>query len=103
MKLKEAKAALAKRAPEPGHKNTATGKPSVPKSKRAEPSTEQMNLGERWRHAVREGRVVNATTSSITPNPKTHQVAESPDQPKVTPNINKASPKTPAPKLAAAL
>jgi hypothetical protein len=46
VKWKEAKAALAKRAPEQGRKSTATGHPVAWNVQRAGPSAEQMDLGE---------------------------------------------------------
>jgi hypothetical protein len=46
IKWKEARAALAKRAPDQARKSTATGKPAAPKAKRTEPSAEQRDLGE---------------------------------------------------------
>jgi hypothetical protein len=54
VKWKEAKAALAKRAPGQGPKgkNFATGKFQAPKAKQAEPSEGQMKLGEGWNHVV---------------------------------------------------
>jgi hypothetical protein len=57
IKWKEAKAALAKRAPERSRKSTATGKPAAPKAKRAKPSAEQMDLGEVWSHVIRGGEL----------------------------------------------
>jgi hypothetical protein len=55
IKWKEAKAALAKQAPERARKSAATGQPAAPKAQRAGPSAEQMELGEGWNHVVRGG------------------------------------------------
>ena len=46
MKWNEAKAALAKQAPDRGRKSAATGHPATPKSQRAGPYAEQMDQGE---------------------------------------------------------
>ena len=55
MKWKEAKAALAKQAPDRGRKSAATAHLTAPKEQRAGPSAEQMDLGEGWNHVVRGG------------------------------------------------
>jgi hypothetical protein len=55
VKWKEARAALAKRAPEQGPKSTSTGHPVASKAQRARPSAEQMDLGEGWSHVVQGG------------------------------------------------
>jgi hypothetical protein len=62
IKGKEARAALAKQAPEHSRKSDAVSQPAAPKAQRAGPSAEQMDLGEGWSHVVRGGRVVKATT-----------------------------------------
>jgi hypothetical protein len=53
VKWKEAKAAIAKRAPVLGSKNTATSNPAAPNATQARPSAEQMDLGEGSSHVVR--------------------------------------------------
>jgi len=65
VKRKEAKAALAKQAPQRAPRNADTGHPAVPKAQQAEPYAEQLAIGEGWSHVVRGGRVVKAT--AITP------------------------------------
>jgi len=65
VKWKEARAALAKQAPERARKNADIGHPAALKTQRAGPSAEHMDLGEGWNHVVRGGRFVKATT--ITP------------------------------------
>jgi hypothetical protein len=68
VKWKEAKAALAKRAPESVRKSAATNRYAAPKAQQAGPSAEQTDLDEGSNHVVRRGRVVKATTTP--PNPK---------------------------------
>jgi len=51
----EAKAAVAKQAPERSRKIVATGQPATPKAQRAGPSAEQIDLGEGCNHVVRGG------------------------------------------------
>jgi hypothetical protein len=59
-----------------------------------------MELGEGWKHVVRGGRVVKATTTPI-PNPSPQPVTKAPEQPKVA--IRKtARPKRPESKSTAA-
>ena len=101
IKWKQAKAALAKRAPEGVRKSAATSQPAAHKAQRAGPSTEQSDLGEGWNHVVRGGRVVKAT---IVPNPEPtpKPVTEAPSQPKVTATRKKAGSKKPKVKSAAA-
>jgi len=71
VKWKEAKAAIAKQAPESSRKSVATGQPAEPKAQRAGPSAERMDLGEGWNHVVRGGPVIMATTIlPINPHPK---------------------------------
>ena len=55
VKWKEAKAALAKQAPDRGRKSAATANLTAPKEQRAGPSAEQMDLGKGWNHVVRGG------------------------------------------------
>ena len=57
VKCKEARAALEKQAPQRAPRNA----PAAPKAQHAEPSAEQLALGEGWSHVFREGRVVKAT------------------------------------------
>jgi hypothetical protein len=54
-KWEEARAALAKRAPEQGLKTNVTGHSVAPKVQRAGPSAEKMDIGEGWSHVVRGG------------------------------------------------
>jgi glutaredoxin len=55
VKCKEAKAALAKQAPERARKSAPTGHPAAPKAQRAGPSAKQIDLGDGWNHVVRRG------------------------------------------------
>jgi len=55
VRWKEAKAALAKQAPQRSLKSVATALPAAPKAQRAGPSAEQRNLGEGWNHVVQGG------------------------------------------------
>jgi hypothetical protein len=71
-KWKEAKAALAKRAP--NVRGSVGGAPSPPKAKQAVPSAEQEDLGTGWSHVVRGGRVVRAPL----PNPPLAQSLKAP-------------------------
>jgi len=64
VKWKEAKAALAKQAPQRAPRNAATGYPAAPKAQQAGPSAEQLVLGEGLSHVVRGGRVAKATSTS---------------------------------------
>jgi hypothetical protein len=64
VKWKEVKAAIAKREPVLGSKNTATRNLAA-----LNPSAEQMDLGEGWSHVVQGGRVVKAKTPPIIRNP----------------------------------
>ena len=64
VKWKEARAALAKQAPQRAPKYAATGHPAAPKAQQAGPSAKQLALGEGWIHVVRAGRVAKATTTS---------------------------------------
>jgi len=52
---KEAKAALAKQAPERSRKSLATGQPAAPNDQRAGPFAEQKYLRKGWNHVVRGG------------------------------------------------
>jgi len=77
-KWKEAKAALAKRAPFVRSKAGSAFSPSVaPKAQRPEPNAEQERLGQRWNHVVRGGRVIKAA-SPPSPNPAPSPVTPSP-------------------------
>ena len=106
VKLKEAKAAVAKQAPECSRKSVATGQPVAPKAQGASPSDEQVDLGEGWNHVVRGGRVVKATTTPHTnpqPNPPPRPVTEVPEHPIVTATRETARPQKPELKSTAAL
>ena len=61
IKWKEAKAALAKRAPERVRKSAATNQSAAPKAQGAGPSAEQTDLGEVWNHVVRGGVLLRPT------------------------------------------
>lgn len=66
VKLKEAKAALAKRAPFERSKVCGAPSPSTaPQAKRVELSAEQESLGSDWNHVVLGGRVVKAATTTL--------------------------------------
>ena len=87
VKWKEAKAALAKEAPERSRKRVATDQHAAPKAQRPGPSAEQKNLGEGWNHVDQGGRVVEGTTNppnNPNPNPPPHQVTKAPAKPTVT-------------------
>jgi len=93
---KEAKASLAKQAPERSRKRVATAQPAAPKAQRAGPSAEQKNLGEGWNHVVRGGRVFKATVNppkNPHPNPPPHQAMKAPSKPTVTATRETARPK----------
>ena len=100
VKWKEARAALAKQAPQRATRNA----PATPKAQQAGPSAEQLALGEGWSHVVRGGRVAKATatTPPPNPNPPPQPVTEVPRAPKVTATRKKAGPKKPEPKPTAA-
>ena len=104
VKWKEAKAALAKQAPERSRKSVATGQTAAPKAQRGGPSAEQMGLGDGWNHVVRGGLVVKATTtppSNPHPNPPPQPVTEALEKSIVTARPQKPDPKsTAAPKRA---
>ena len=77
---KEAKAALAKQAPERSRKSVATGRPAAPKAQRAGPYAEQRKLGEGWNHVVRGGgssrlRRTHSTTHNQIPSSSGHEGA----------------------------
>jgi len=55
VKLEEAKAALAKQAPERSRKSVPTRQLAATKPQRNGPCAEQMDLGEGWSHLVRGG------------------------------------------------
>jgi hypothetical protein len=101
VKWKEARAALAKRAPVQGPKSSTAGNSPAKKATQFKPSEEQMQLGEGWSHVVRGGRVVKATTPPPTPNP-VPPLATQAQKPIATPTSNTAKPKKPAPKIPAA-
>jgi len=104
VKSKEAKAALAKQAPQRAPRSAATGHPADPKAQQAGPSAEHLALGEGWSHVFRGGRVAKATatTPAHYPNPPPQPVTEVPRQPKVTATRKKAGPKKPELKPTAA-
>ena len=79
VKWKEAKAVLAKRAPEGFRKSAPTSHSAAPKAQRSRPSAEQTDLCEGWKHVVRRARVFKATTTPK-PNPKStpRSVTEAP-------------------------
>ena len=60
MKWKEARAALAKQAPQRAPSNAH----AAPKAQQTGPSAEQLALGEGWNHVVRGGRVAKATATT---------------------------------------
>jgi hypothetical protein len=100
VKWKEAKAALAKQAPDRSRKSVATGHPAAPKAQQASPSAEQMELGEGWNHVVRGGRVAKVSTPPANPhpNPPPKEVTKAPEQPKVPATRETARPQKPEPK-----
>ena len=104
VKWKEAKAALAKQAPERVRKGAATGQSAPPKAQRPGPSAEQMDLGKGWNLVVRGGHVVKATTPPPNSNrkPTPQPVTEVPRQPKVTATRKTARPMKPEHKSTAA-
>jgi len=103
VKWKEAKAALAKQAPDRGRKSAATAHFTAPKEQRAGPSAEQMDLGDGWNHVVRGGLVVKATTPPTPiPNPPSQPVTEASEKPKVTATRKTARPQKSEPKTTAA-
>ena len=104
VKWNEARAALAKQAPDRSRKSVATGHPAAPKAQLASPSAEQMELGERWNHVVRGGRVAKTTTPPNNPqhNPPPPPATKVPEQPTVTATRQKARPQKPEPKPTAA-
>jgi len=84
-KWKEAKAALAKRAPFVRSKVGSAPRPPVAsKAQRSEPTAKQERLGQGWNHVVRGGRVIKVASlptpklapSPVTPSP-TRNVVES--------------------------
>ena len=104
VKWKEAKAALATKAPERCRKSVTTGQPASPKAQQASPTAEKMSLGEGWNHVLRGGRIVKTTTTPPT-NPHRNlppqPVTEVPEQPIVTATREKARPQKPEPKSTA--
>jgi len=102
IKWKDAKATLAKQAPERTRKSAATGQPAATKVQRARPSAGQMDLVEGWKHIVRGGGVVKATTTSPpNPNRSPYPVTVLPKQSKVTATRKTARHKKPKPKFPA--
>ena len=101
IKWKEARAALTKHAPERGRKSTATSRHAAPKTKQAGPFAEQVDLGKRWNHVFRGGRIVKATTRTPNHNHSPQPVTEMPKQPKVTVAWKTARSKKPKHKPAA--
>jgi hypothetical protein len=99
---KEARTALAKQATERGRRSNATGNPADLKVKRAGPSAERMDVGERWSHVVRRWRVFNATTPTQVPNSVPQPVTEAPKQPNVIATRKTAKPEKPECKTTAA-
>jgi len=102
VKWKEARAALAKQAPQRATRNA----PAAPKAQQPGPSAEQLALGEGWSHVFLEGRVAKATATTPPPNPNPNPppqpVTEVPRVPKVTATRKKAGPKKSEPKPTAA-
>ena len=83
-KWKEAKAALAKRAPiARTGMNGANVRPATSQAARAGPSAEEESLGPGWSHVVRGGRVMKATLPPPS-EPIPRPVAEVPQQDKAT-------------------
>jgi hypothetical protein len=101
-KWKEARAALAKRAPSKGPKSNtiATGKSPASKVKQVEPSGEQMEFGG-VEPRLPKGRVVHSAPPHPAPNHITSQPTEA-RKPIVTTTSKTAKPEKPAPKTAAA-
>ena len=101
-KWKEARAALAGRTPERGHKkNVAMSKPAAPKARQPQPSAEQMDLSGGWSHVVRGRRVVRANIPP-TPKPITKLITKAPKQLKVIAAAKMAKPEKAEPKITAA-
>jgi len=99
VKWKEAKAALEKRTSEQGRKMVPSSKPAAaPKTNRAEPSAEQIDLTEGWSHVVRGGRIAKASAPKPIPQP----VTEESTQPQVTATKKAAKPEKAVPKTTAA-
>jgi hypothetical protein len=69
LKWKEVKAAIAKRVPVLGSKNTATSNTAALNAMQAGPSAVQLDLGEGWSHVVQGVRVVKANIPPTIPNP----------------------------------
>ena len=99
VKWKEARAALAKQAPQRAPKNA----PAAPKTQLAVPSAQQLAVGEGWSHVVRGGFCQGyCCHSAPNPNPPPQPFTEVPRQPKVPATRKTASPKEPEPKSTAA-
>ena len=102
IKEKDARVALANQAPERTRKNAATGHPAAPKSQRAGPYAEQVDLGEGRKHVIQGERVAKVTTTTTPPpNSSPQPVTEATERPKLTATRKKASPKNPETKSTA--
>ena len=104
MKWKEAKAALAKQAPDPGRKSAATVHLTAPREQRAGPTAKQMDLGEGGGELRRSSRAYchgHYPINSI-PNPPSQPGMEASEKPKVTATRKTARPQKSEPKTTAA-
>jgi hypothetical protein len=90
VKLKEARAALAKRAHAQKCQTVSTSQPVAPKVKRTGLSVEQKDLGEWCSHVVCGWHVVKASTPSPTPNPIPQADTKAPKLPQVNATKKKA-------------
>jgi hypothetical protein len=98
-KWKEAKTALARRAPATSSRVADLPSPrTVPQAKRTEPSAEQESLGSDWNHVVRGGRVVKATMPP-SPNPTPIPVTATHTREEVTATRKKGRTAKSAPKV----
>jgi hypothetical protein len=101
-KWKEAKAAIARRAPEGpvmrsgAHSGEVRKAPTQPL-----PSAEQLSLGDGWNHVLRGGRVAKAQPARP-PKPTRTKVTAAPKKAPVKSTSKKAKSKKPAPKVSAA-
>ena len=103
-KWKEAKAALAKQAPQRGPRNAATGHPAAPKVQLAVPSSGQLALVEGRSHVARGGVLPRLPPPfrALIQIPRPQPVTKVPWHPKVIATMKKAGPKKPEPKPTAA-
>ena len=101
IKWKEAKAALAKRAPGV-RKSAATSQSGAPKAQRAGPFPEQTDLVEGWNHVVRGGVLSRQLSLQRQILNYSSAVTEADSKPKVTATRKKACPKNSKPKSPAA-